>query len=214
MPEDDPAGPIPHDPARRRIIQLRLPLHLAPHQPRIDDPVHRRDRHVHVAQAGPQHRHDGNDDHQERDGDEHVDDPPEYRIRPAAHIPQHAAHQRPEQRREHRAEHRDLQVDARRPDRPRQDVTPEIIGPERMRPSRRLQQRRKVERIRKVRCNQVRHHRARHEQQQDQKPNRRRRSRPPHRASRGSSSAWIASVSRNTMLTITASTMLNPCTTG
>ena len=227
------ARAVAHDAAGIGIVAPLLRDDLGAHQPRIEHPAHRRDGDVHVQQPGPQRGNDGDDQHQERDGDQQVHEPAEQRIGQAAGVADQRAHEGAEHRREQGAEDGDLQVDARRPDRARQDVAAEIVGAERMRRNSAVAAARRSRRHRadRARSGPVPAAQASNTSRMAAPaispdpaagvaPRARGQLRPPrladrlrHVAIRGSSSACNASTARNTTETSTHSTMVSPCTT-
>ena len=59
--------PAPERARRLHVLELARAQHLPAHQPRVADPADDRQREQHVAEAGPEHRHQRNRQQQTRE---------------------------------------------------------------------------------------------------------------------------------------------------
>src|SRR6185312_4890147 len=145
MAEDDAQLAVAEHAAGGGVVGLLLRHYLGPHKPGIEHPADRADSNEHVEEARSEHGHDGDDDDQERKGDDEIDDAAEQHVEPAAVIADEGADDGAEDDGKDGREYRDRQVDVRRPDDAREDVAAEIVGAEGMGKAGRMQDRRHVE---------------------------------------------------------------------
>ena len=124
-------GGIAHDPAGIGIVEPLLHLDLGRDQPGVEHPADDADRDIHVAEAGAEHRDDGDDQHQEREGDDGIDEAAEHRLHDSRRIADQGADEGAEDERDDRAKSaicRSMRIGV---DDARQHVAAEIVGAER-----------------------------------------------------------------------------------
>ena len=92
-------GAVAHDAAGIGIVEALLHVHLGGDQPGVEHPADDADGDVHVAEARPEHRDDGDHQHEEREGDHRIDDAAENGLRQAAVIADERADERAEEER-------------------------------------------------------------------------------------------------------------------
>jgi len=84
VPKHDPQVPIAQRPRGHHVIQAFGHEDFAAHNTGIGDPTHQPDGDEHVEQARPQYGDDGQHQHNERKGEEDVDDAHQDRVDPAS----------------------------------------------------------------------------------------------------------------------------------
>ena len=129
-----------------RDFHLLRDHHLGAHHPGIADPAHQADRDIHIDQAGPQHRDDGDHQDEEGKGDHDVDQPHHAYVDKQTVIAGERAHQAADDEGRKHGEKPDLQIDRCTIDDPQQHVAPQTVGAEGVGQARRRVNRLQIER--------------------------------------------------------------------
>ena len=184
----------------------------------------------------PQHRHDGDDEHDDGEGHHHVHKAHEKRVQNAAEIGREQADERAHDERDAGGRQADDEVIPGPPDDAGENIPPQLVGAPDMLCRRRGEHGREVLVRGGLACDEPREQRREHHAKQDQAPCGERKVAAKHvpygapprclqllpasvrllycSLTRGSSTEYKISVSRFTAMMITANRITQPCTAG
>ena len=170
---------MPEQDAQVGIAQRTRGLHIlgvffhhdgAAHQARVARPSHQPHGQVHIADAGPQHRHDGDDEHDDGEGHHYIHKAHEKRVQNAAEIGREQADERTNDERDAGGRQADDKVIPGAPDDAGENIPPQLVGAPDMLCRRRGEHGREVLVCGGLACDEPRKQRREHHAKQDQAP--------------------------------------------
>ena len=167
---DDAAVTATERPRRLDVLLVLGDEDLTPDEARVRHPGHQRHRDVDAGQAGAEHRDDGDDQDEEREGLDHVRDAHHQTVDASAVVAGQTAEDPADEEGEQDADQADLEIDAGPVQHARKDVASQIVRAEGVPRTRRLQPRGVIGIERTVRRNRGGEHGNEHDEGDHERP--------------------------------------------